>query len=73
MNTWMSQEKKKKTKQNKTKTHTKIHEILQFFVLTKRIRKKKKLIKAKLQIANTDMRIIKWPQQVHNKFYATSY
>ena len=42
-----------------------------FFVLTKRIRKKK-LIKAKLQIANTDMRIIKWPQQVHNKFYATN-
>ena len=42
LNTLMSQEKKKKkTKQNKTKTHTKIHEILQFFVLTKRIRKKK--------------------------------
>ena len=49
------------------------HKILQFFVLTKRIiKKKKRLIKAKLQIANTDMRIIKWPQQVYNKFYATS-
>ena len=30
-----------------------------FFVLTKRIRKKKRLIKDKTQIENTDMRIIK--------------
>ena len=30
-----------------------------FFVLTKRIRKKKKLIKDKVQIKNADMRIIK--------------
>ena len=30
-----------------------------FFVLTKRIRKKKKLIKDKVQIENADMKIIK--------------
>ena len=30
-----------------------------FFVLTKRIRKKKKLIKDKVQIKNADIRIIK--------------
>ena len=34
-----------------------------YFVLTKRIRKKKKrLIKGKVQIENDDMRIIKWSQ-----------
>ena len=43
-----------------------------FFVLTKRIRKKKRLIKDKVQIENVDMRIIKWPQQFHNKSSATS-
>jgi len=37
-----------------------IHKILQFFVLTKGIRKeKRKLIKDKVQIENADMRIIK--------------
>ena len=30
-----------------------------FFVLTKKIRRKKKLIKDKVQIENADMRIIK--------------
>ena len=35
-----------------------IHEILQFFVLTKRIRKKK-LIKDKMQIENANIKIIK--------------
>ena len=43
-----------------------------FFVLTKRIRKKNRLIKDKVQIENADMRIIKRQQQFHNKFYATS-
>ena len=37
-----------------------MYEILQFFfILTKRIRKKNKLIKNKVQIENTDIRIIK--------------
>ena len=45
-------------KKNKIKQ---IHKILQFFVLIKRIRKKK-LIKDKVQIENVNMRIIKWPQ-----------
>ena len=49
-----------------------IYEILQFSVLTKRIRKKKRLIKDKVQIENANMRIIKLPQQFHNKSYATS-
>ena len=40
--------------------------------LTKRIRKKNKLIKDKVQIENADIRIIKWPQQFHNKSYPTS-
>ena len=40
------------------KKNTQIHEILQFFVLIKRIRKKK-LIKDKVQIENADIRIIK--------------
>ena len=39
------------------KKKTQIHEILQFFLLTKRI--KKILIKDKMQIENADMRIIK--------------
>ena len=43
-----------------------------FFVLTKRIRKKNRLIKDKVLIENADMRIIKWQQQFHNKSYATS-
>ena len=37
----------------------KIHEILQFFVLAKREREKKKLIRGKVEIKNADMRIIK--------------
>ena len=43
-----------------------------FFVLIKRIRKKNKLIKDKVQIENADIRIIKWPQNFHNKSYTTS-
>ena len=54
------------------KKNMQIYEILQFSVLTKRIRKKKRLIKDKVQIENAEMKIIKWPQQFHNKFYATS-
>ena len=49
-----------------------IHEMLHFFILTKRIRKKNKLIKDKVQIENADIRIIKWPQKFHNKSYTTS-
>ena len=49
-----------------------IHEILQFFCTNKENKKKKRLIKDKVQIENVDMRIIKWPQQFHNKSYATS-
>ena len=57
-----------------SKRNIKIYEILQFSVLKKRIRKKKKrLIKDKVQIENAEMKIIKWPQQFHNKFYVTSY
>ena len=43
-----------------------------FLVLTMRTRKKKRLIKDKVQIENANMRIIKLPQQFHNKSYATS-
>ena len=43
-----------------------------FFVLTKRIKKKKRLIKDKVQIENAYMRIIKWLQQFHNKSCVTS-
>ena len=46
-----------------------IHEILQFFVLVK---KKKRLIRDKVEIENANMRIIKWPQQFHNKSYVIS-
>ena len=36
-----------------------IHEILQFFCTNKENKKKKRLIKDKVQIKNVDMRIIK--------------
>ena len=36
-----------------------IHEILQFFCTNKENKKKKRLIKDKVQIENVDMRIIK--------------
>ena len=52
-----------------------IYEILQFSVLTinkENKKKKKRLIKDKVQIENVDMRIIKWPQQFHKKSYVTS-
>ena len=58
----MSQEKKK---------YTQIHEILQFFVLAKR-EKIRRLISDRVENKNVDMRIIKWTQQFHNKFYATT-
>ena len=54
---------------SKKKKKMQIHEILQFFVLAK---KKKILIRDKVEIKNAYMRIIKWPQQFHNKSYATS-
>ena len=54
----------------KKKKHANTQNITNFFVLTKRI-KKKRLIKDKMQIENVDIRIIKWPQQFHNKSYAT--
>ena len=54
--------------QRHKKTHKYIKYYNFFFVLTKRIRRKKKrLIKDKVQIENVDMRIIKWPQQFHKK------
>ena len=43
-----------------------------FLVLTEKIRKKNRLIKDKVQTENADMKILKWPQQFHNKFYVTS-
>ena len=46
-------------KKKKTHTHTQIHEILQFFVLTKRINNKKRLIRDKVEIEHVDMKIIK--------------
>ena len=60
--TWIYQHHQKKKKMQ-------IHEILQFFVLAK---KKKILIRDKVEIKNAYMRIIKWPQQFHNKSYVTS-
>ena len=70
MNTSMSQEKKKKTKQNKN-THKNTWNIT-IFCINKENKKKKRLIKDKVQIENVDMRIIKWPQQFHKKSYVTS-
>ena len=64
MNILKSQKKKKKNMQ--------IHEILQFFCTNKENKKKNRPIKDKVQIENVDMRIIKWPQQFYNKFYAIS-
>ena len=43
-----------------------------FFYTNKENKKKNKLIKDKVQIENADIRIIKWPQQFHNKSYTTS-
>ena len=67
MNTSMSQEKNKK----KTKTHKNTWNIT-IFCINKENKKKKRLIKDKVQIENVDMRIIKWPQQFHKKSYVTS-
>ena len=63
-NSMLQKKKKKKNKQ--------VHEILQFFCTNKENKRKNRLIKNKVQIKNVDMRIIKWPQKFHNKFYATS-
>ena len=41
------------------KKNTQIHEILQFFCINKENKKKNRPIKDKVQIENTDMRIIK--------------
>ena len=44
---------------SKKKKKMQIHEILQFFVLTKRIRNKNRLIQNEVQIENVNTRIIK--------------
>ena len=44
---------------SKKRKKTQIHEILQFFCTNKENKKKKRLIKDKVQIKNVDMRIIK--------------
>ena len=54
------------------KKHANAWNITIFFILTKRIRKKNKLIKNKVQIENTNIIIIKRLQQFHNKSYTTS-
>ena len=68
--------KKKKTTNNKqTNKQTRNTwniTIFFFLVLTEKIRKKNRLIKDKVQTENADMKILKWPQQFHNKFYVTS-
>ena len=52
-------------------SHKKTHKYIKyynFFCTNKENKKKKKrLIKDKVQIENVDMRIIKWPQQFHKK------
>ena len=59
-----------KSQKKKKQIHMKYYN---FFVLIKRIRKKKKRpIKDKLQIENADMRIIKWLHKFHNRSYATN-
>ena len=51
--------KKKKKKKTHTHTHKNMKYILQFFVL---IKKKKRLIRDKVEVENADMWIIKWLQ-----------
>ena len=72
MNINVTFSKKKKFNVTKKKKNKQVHEILQFFCTNKENKRKNRLIKNKVQIKNVDMRIIKWPQQFHNKFYATS-
>ena len=67
MNTSMSQEKNKKNKNTHKNTWN-----ITIFCINKENKKKKRLIKEKVQIENVDMRIIKWPQQFHKKSYAIS-
>ena len=43
-----------------------------FFCTNRENKKKNRLIKDKVQTENADMKILKWPQQFHNKFYAIS-
>ena len=57
------------TSQKKTRKYMKYYNS---FIIPKRIRKKNRLIKDKVQIENADMRIINQPQQFHNKFHATN-
>ena len=56
----------------KKKKHANTWNITIFCIKKENKKKKKRLIKDKVQIENADMRIIKYPQQFHNKFYATS-
>ena len=54
------------------KKHANVWNITIFFYTNKENKKKNKLIKNKGQIENTNIRIIKWLQQFHNKSYTTS-
>ena len=56
-------------KKKKTRKYMKYYN---FFCTNKENKKKKRLIKDKVQIENANMRIIKLPQQFHNKSYVTS-
>ena len=56
------------TLQKHTHTHTNTWNITIFCTS----KEKKRLIRDKVEIEIVDMRIIKWPQQFHNKFYATN-
>ena len=72
INVTFSKKKKKNQCYKKKKKNKQEQEILQFFCTNKENKRKNRLIKNKVQIKNVDMRIIKWPQQFYNKFYATS-
>ena len=59
------------TSQKNMQKHANTWNII-IFCINKENKKRKKKTKRKVQIENADMRIIKWPQQFHSKFYATS-
>ena len=63
MNIYQVHQKKKKNTRKYIKYYI-------FFLLVKR--KKKRLIRDKVEIENVNMKIIKWPQQFHNKSYVTN-
>ena len=72
----LTTKKKKKTTNNKqTNKQTRNTwniKIFFFFGTNRENKKKNRLIKDKVQTENADMKILKWPQQFHNKFYVTS-